>query len=472
MSKTKSKTDLADLREKVHGLYNLVGERGLYVNSNHDVFVGEHTLIKAGPAEVANYEFRLLGENGRAYSSPMLFATLTAIMKHGTMLVTGAPGIGKTTGMEFAGHFFTGTPLDDILAATIQGHPQQTEEKMIARYHTGDLIKEGKETVLPRKFLKCRVKLIDEINRLDPDKKSIILRLIDTGKAVYGDEVLIAENGPIFATANYADAGTFSMIPPELDRFDLAVVVTSPQSWDLEKIYSRSDEKINGGLAALLEIPENLRLREQDFEQIRKEIGELPKSEGINTYINFVISTIRFSEQASNDVARMTKGNAWKSLELENARFPTHPSTYTKNETSVRTARAWQRYAKALAWLTGKSKVDEESVKTVFPYVVWHKLEPSEKALQEPWKAVNDRIGFAKGLLEKIDEDWNVIKGEKLIQTYGVVCHAIDSGEYKPEKLCNLVANAIKKIAAWDNPYALTMAKHLESKHNQKVMEE
>ncbi len=458
------------LIKKFQGVYNLIGERGLYVNSNHDVFIGEQTLVKAG--EAANYEFRLLSKDGKAYASPLLFAALTSALKHGTMLITGAPGIGKTTGAEFAGHFFTGTPLDDILAATIQGHPQQTEEKMIARYHTGDLIREGKETVLPRKFLKCPVKLIDEINRMDPDKKSIILRLIDTGKAVYGDTLLTAENGPLFATANYTDAGTFSMTPPELDRFDIAVIVTSPQPWDLEKIYSRSDEKLNGGLAELLEIPENLKLTGEDYGRIRKEISELPKQEGITAYIDFVLAAIRFSEQASNDVARMTKGNAWKSLELENARFTEHPSTYTKNELSVRTARAWQRYAKALAWLTGKQEMDEESVKTVFPYATWHKLEPSDKALQMPWKAINDRIGFAKGLLEKIDEDWTNVREQPTIKIYGAASSAIDSKEYTGKKLRDIVANAIKKIAGWDHPYALTLAKHLESKYNQRVMQE
>jgi len=458
------------LRKKVQGLYSVIGDRGLYVNSNHDIFIGEQTLVKAGIA--ANYEFRLLNKGSQAYASPLLFATLTSLLKHGTMLITGAPGAGKTTGAEFAGHFFTGTSLDDILTATIQGHPQQTEEKMIARYHTGDLIKEGEETVLPRKFLQCPVKLIDEINRMDPDKKSIILRLIDTGKAVYGDTLLTAENGPLFATANYADAGTFSMTPPELDRFDIAVVVTSPQPWDLEQIYSRSDEKLNGGLAELLEIPKSLRLKESDYEKIRKEISELPKPEGITEYINFVLASIRFSEAASNDVARMTKGNAWKSLELESPRFAEHPSSYTKNELSVRTARAWQRYAKALAWFAGKQEMDEESIRTVFPYAVWHKLEPSDKALQMPWKAINDRIGFAKELLTKIDEDWTNVREEPSIKVYGAACSAIDNEKYPEKKLRNIVANAIKKIANWDDPYALTLAKHLESKYNQRVMQE
>ncbi len=455
---------MSSLRDKVIGLYDLIGARGLYVNTNHDVFIGPRNVLKAG--QNAQYEFRLLQPSGRAYASPLLFATLTSLLKHGTLLLTGAPGIGKTTGAEYTGHFFTNVPLGEILEATIQGHPQQTEEKMIARYHTGDLVKEGKETVLPRKFLRCSVKLIDEINRLDPDKLSIILRLIDTGKAVYGDTLLASVPGPLFATANYADAGTFDIPPPALDRFDAAVVVTSPQSWDLEKIYARSDDKLNGGLDELLRIPKELVLGERDFKSIRKEMTLLPMQEMLGAYMNFVLATIRFSEAASNDVVRMTKGNVLSGD--ENTHFVNHPSVYTKNELSVRTARAWQRYARALAWFAGKEQVDEESVRTVFPYVTWHKLQPSDKAVQEPWKAANDRIGFAQILLEKIDEDWTLVCGDPNIRYWATALNAIQLGA---GQLHTIVSNAISHIAQWDHPYALCLVKHLESVYNQKVMQ-
>ena len=263
-----------DLQKKVHGLYHLIGERGLYVNTNHDVFLGPQKEITAG---AANYRFRLLtaenGATGQAFASPLLFATLTSLLKHGTMLLTGAPGIGKTTGAEFAGHFFTGQPLDEIVQATIQGHPQQTQEQMVARYHTGKLVKEGEELVRWRKFVSSPVKIVDEGNRLDPDKWSLLLRGIDTNIFVYGEELMRGAEGPLFMTANYTDAGTFEIPPPAKDRFDVAVVVSSPQPWDLERIYARGDEKLNGGLAALLEIPQGMQISPSDYEGIRREIG-------------------------------------------------------------------------------------------------------------------------------------------------------------------------------------------------------
>lgn len=464
------------VREKIHALYNIINERGLYVNTNHDVFLGARDVVTAG---TAGYKFQLLQKNGQAYASPLLFAALTSLLKHGTMLLTGAPGIGKTTGAEFAGHFFTGQSLDEILQATIQGHPQQTQEQMIARYHTGKLVKDGEEVVLPRKFLSSPVKIIDEINRLDPDKISIILRLIDTGVAVYGDHVLRATEGPLFATANYTDAGTFDIPPPAKDRFDVAVVVTSPPAWDLQRIYARGDEKLNGGLTKLLEVPEELKMTENEYAAARALINALPVDSDVRNYINFTVACLRFSEAASDEVARMTKGNAWAEQDTSNLHFNDHVHTLTKNELSVRCAKAIHRYAAALAWFAGKDAVDTESVKTVFPYVVWHRLEPSEKALTDAsqQKYANDRIGFAQHLLEKIDEEWVTVQGTPQLDLHTCVMDMIATGadngtRLTNEELRNAAMNAITQLVAWDHPYALSLAKHVESAYNERVMKQ
>jgi MoxR-like ATPase len=458
-----------DLQRKVHGIYQIINERGLYVNTNHDVFLGPHDTILAG---TGNYRFRLLTtddkkKTGQAYASPLLFSTLTSLLKHGTMLLTGAPGIGKTTGAEFAGHFFTGQSLDEIMQATIQGHPQQTQEQMVARYHTGKLVREGVEEVLPRKFLSSPVKIIDEINRLDPDKISIIMRLIDTGIAVYGDTLLRSTEGPLFATANYTDAGTFDLPPPAKDRFDVATVVTSPQPWDLERIYARGDEKLNGGLAALLKIPEEVQLSPDHYERIRHEINALPFTEGVREYVQFAIASIRFSEAASSEVARMTKGNAWAETDSTTAHFATHPHALTKNELSVRTAKALTRYASALAWFSGKSAVDTESVRTVWPYCTWHKLEPSEKALNDNKEFANDRIGFAEHVLGKVDEEYATVAGVPQMQTYSDTMYMLASAKYTPAQRRTIAENAITQLCSWDSPYGLTLAKHVESMHNE-----
>ena len=459
-------------QQKVQALYHLIGERGLYVNTNYDIFTKKPEDVPLGTA----YKIPLIQNGSKAYASPLLFAALTSLLNHGTILITGAPGIGKTTGAEFAGHFFTGTPLEEILSAEIQGHPQLTEEKMVASYDIGKLLATPSEKiVIPTRFLECPVKILDEGTRTPPDVLSIIMRLVDTGKAVYGGKLLKAKPGPLFVTANYADEGTFHFTPPFLDRFDVAVIVTSPKPADLRKIRERGDEKLTGDLEKCLTIPEDLKL---DFEKIRREISNISEARAndvpvVSSFADFLYGSLRFSEVASDSLARSTKGNAWYTNQ-DNAppgHFRDAPFTYTLNELSVRTVRAMQRYAKAFAWFTGKDEVDLGDFKTVLPYLLWHKIQPSSKALTENTKFSNDRISFIEELLEKIENDYSELAGSDALKLYSSAMNVLRTGKIKDkdlnqEDIRNIVRNAISRLGGIDKPYAITLATHIASEFN------
>ncbi len=473
-----TKEDKLTEQQKVRALYNLIGERGLYVNTNFDVF--PETPEELSLAGGTGYKIPLIQEKSNTYASPLLFATLTSLLNHGTMLVTGAPGIGKTTGAEFAGHFFTGTPLEEILASEIQGHPQLTEEKMVASYDIGKLVNTGEKVVVPNRFLQCPVKILDEGNRTPADVLSIIMRLTDSGKAVYGGTLLEAKKGPLFVTANYADEGTFQFTPPFLDRFDVAVMVTSPPSWDLRKIRQRGDEKLNGDLEEAVKIPEHLRL---NFEQIRKEIKNMTQEteHGVpqmSTFADFVYSSLRFTEAASSNIVRATKGNAWQ-VNQNNAQpghFNDATFTYTLSELSVRTAQAMPRYARAFAWLNGDNIVTPIHLKTILPYLLWHKVQPTSKAITEDPLYANDRIAFIQGLATKIETDYTELTGNtNLLNNYAAALQVIRTGrigdkEIKPAQVRTIVKNAIDRIGAEDKAYAINLAHHIASEYNSSVV--
>lgn len=461
-------------RQKVLEIYNLIGSRGLFVSSNYDVFT--HPPQEAGFGTA--YRLPLITE-GKAYYSPLLFATLTSLLNHGTMLFTGAPGIGKTTGGEFAGHFFTGTPLEDILAAEIQGHPQLTEEKMIACLDIGALVQPGgKRIVIPQKFLKCPVKVIDEVNRLPPDTASILMRLVDTGLAVYQGEVLKAEPGPLFVTANYADEGTFQLTPPFLDRIDAAVMVTSPPQWDLRAIRERGDEKLNGNLQELLKVPEYLKL---DINKIRKEINQMPEAQEngvqiVSSFVDFLYGSLRFSEAASTNLSRATKGNAWYSNQdkAKPGHFQGSPHAYTLNELSMRTVKAIDRYAKAYAWINGREKVELADLKAILPYLLWHKIHPAQKAFAENETFANDRILFIEELIKKVETEYAELNSDTNIGNYHAALNVIKGEISVPdkEKRRQIVANAISALGRIDKPYAISLAQHLASEYNRRCIEQ
>ncbi len=473
MTEQEIKVDLSE-QQKVHEIYRLIGERGLYVSTSFDIMTSTPEEVQVS----GRYSVPLMQPSTQAYASPLLFAALTSLMNHGTMLITGAPGIGKTTGAEYAGHFFTGTPLEEILAAEIQGHPQLTEEKMVASYDLAKLMHEGKRVVIPAKFLQCPVKILDEGNRMPPDVASIIIRLVDTGKVVYGGELLTAKKGPLFVTANYADEGTFEFTPPFLDRFDVAVMVTSPQPWDLTKIRERGDEKLNGSLNEKLNIPEGLQL---NFGQIREEIRSLPEKQEenlnmVSAFADFVYSTLRFSEAASDNLVRATKGNLRSKSAVE-GHFASSISAYTANELSIRTVMAMNRYAKAYAWFTGKQVVDVDDLKAILPYALWHKVAPTTKGIEDNPKLMSDRLGFVRNLVGKIEGEYTKILGSDSLKNYTGALHLIrtrkfEGNELSPEQIRMVAKKAIAAIGKADAPWALTMAAHIAAEYNKRMMED
>lgn len=462
-------------REKIHSLYQLIGERGLYVNTNYDIFTKppEEVEIIQG-----RYRVPLTQLGSHAYSSPLLFAALTSLLNHGTMMVRGAPGIGKTTGCEVAGHFFTGTSLDDILQAEILGNPQLKTEDVIAGLDIAELTRPGgRKVVIPTKFLQCPVKIWDEINRTPADLVSSAMKLVDTGKAVYQGKVLQSPPGVLFATANYEDEGTFQLTPPFLDRFDVAVMVTSPQPWDLRKIRQRGDEKTNGNLDRLLQIPEELRT---NLGQVREQINGIKETTEydipqVSAFADFLYGSLRFSDIASTNLARATKGNAWQ-VTQDNAdlgHFNAGSHLYAVNELSIRTVKAMMRYAKAFAWLTGKEQVELSDLKTVLPYLLWHKIQPTRHAIANKPQSANDRISLVEEIIKIAEIEYNDMCGSPANREYALALGALETGmllekKLKDDELRTVVRNAIQRVGGIDKPYAVTMAAHLATRYNER----
>ncbi len=482
-------------QQKVKALYNLIGERGLYVSTNYDIFTQKPEEVSFGIN--SSYKIPLIQPGTSAYASPLLFAALTCLLNHGTMLLRGAPGIGKTTSAEFTGHFFSNIGLgsilpserlENILSAEIQGHPQLTEEKIVASYELGKLVTTGEREVLPTKFLECQVKILDEINRCPADILSIIMKLVDTGNAVYGGRLLKSPPGPLFATANYDDEGTFQLTPPFLDRFDVAVMVTSPQPWDLKKIIKRGDEKLNGNLERLLDVPEDLKL---DLDRIRREISNIPEEFDneipvATNFIDFFYGSLRFSEAASKNLVRATKGNAWRfkddNMPVDNApgntslgHFKDAPFNYTKSESSIRAYKAIHSYSKAFAWFSGKDYVGLADTKAILPYLLWHKIEPSQQVLTENPIFNNDRIGFIEYLIEKVDMSYNeMMSNSEMVEAYSFALYAVKNNKIGDKDLSldevrEIVKKTISKLNEVDKHYAITMAFHVATEFNERV---
>jgi hypothetical protein len=163
---------------------------------------------------------------GERFNSAILLSLITGLKK-GKELIIGEPGLGKTTSAEYVCSLIYQFPLGVIWGSEVSGHPEQTEEKIIGRPDLGKLNR-GEEDVVWTNFSQIPVKIVDEINRLPETKQSMILDGVDRGNWEYLNEMIINEEYCLFATANYQDGGTNTIIAPLVDRFDVMVESRHP----------------------------------------------------------------------------------------------------------------------------------------------------------------------------------------------------------------------------------------------------
>lgn len=253
-------------------------------------------------------------------------------------------------------------------------------------------------------------------------------------------------------------------------------MVTSPAPWDLRTIRKRGDEKLNGGVEGLVKFPDELKL---DLTQIRKEINSLPEEtesgmSQIEEFADFIYASLRFSEAASQNLARSTKGNAW-AMNQNNSpagHFSTNPHVYTVNELTIRTMKAMPRYAKAFAWFNGDGRTRLAHLKKVMPYLLWHKIQPTQTAVAENPLYSNDRIAFVEELVKKVETDYTEFMNHDVRKkSYLPALRAIKGGKLltktlTPDELRAITKNAIIKIGGIDSPWAINLANHLGSLYN------
>ena len=174
-------------------------------------FISDHLYFNRPDIEI----------KGERFNSAILFSLLTGLKK-GKELIIGEPGLGKTTSAEFVCSLIYQFPLGVIWGSEVSGHPEQTEEKIVGRPDLGKLNR-GEEDVVWTNFSQIPVKIVDEINRLPETKQSMILDGVDRGNWEYLNEMIINDEYCLFATANYQDGGTNTIIAPLVDRFDVMV---------------------------------------------------------------------------------------------------------------------------------------------------------------------------------------------------------------------------------------------------------
>ncbi len=382
-------------------------------------FISDHLYFNRPDIEI----------KGESYNSTILLSLLTGLTK-GKELIIGEPGLGKTTSAEFICSLVYQFPLGVIWGSEVSGHPEQTEEKIIGRPDLGKLNR-GEEDVVWTNFSQMPVKIVDEINRLPETKQSMILDGVDRGNWEYLNEMIINDEYCLFATANYQDGGTNTLIAPLVDRFDVIVESRYPGAnlsfligksrgkehilrhpkyeKDLyrvlkskiayEKKIPKLEEICNAFGEYVHETLEVKPLRREDRDRIRTEMGSLDLDLDASAFARMLLAELSFCERYGQ-----------KRI-VENCEEGCHYTGYLcrqiKNCASNRLPTSIKLFSQGLAWLLGDSEIDIEHVKAVMPFTLSHRIQWKDEVLSQKERAKRDdpfQIFLAKEAVKTVSQ--------------------------------------------------------------------
>ncbi|MBN2153218.1 MAG: MoxR family ATPase, partial [Candidatus Lokiarchaeota archaeon] len=414
---TQAFNDNAGLRDRVWNIINLTQANQLFVHSSQlDVQYKEKEGKKESVAT-------------RPVPEILTVCVLNALVPNSSMLLVGGHGGAKTTLIKLLGRMFTGKSLDDIEEGILRGHPQLTEEKILATLDLPKLMK-GEEVVKWRRFVQDFWKIIDEVNRMTPYAQNILLSLLAEQRVKFYDASYPVSQFCLFATMNPQDAGTFDLPVPFLDRFGISLPFSMPTTNDLSLILKSKDTKLFGydefmQVPPILTVEEMMRIwRLVDAQKITEEAEE---------FIHAIVREFSVCDRINKGVSgeKEVGPDLCADCHLNTSKVVCNKVTTIL---SVRAAKDLQRYVKALAWLMGVP-ADIYLVLTVAPYVIQHRVKyVSTEASQGPY--FGDKMRFTRMLL-------GIVRDRFLLRREAMeIMNAIKKGEALEDALDTLAAYA------------------------------
>jgi MoxR-like ATPase len=345
-----------------------------------------------------------------ALSSFILFPLLNLPIGRRVEIV-GGPGRGKTSVATLMS-LLTGRSLAETRRDIQHGHPQMTVHDLLGAPLPSNLIKAdtAREVRLEwRGWLRARVKIIDEYNRIPTKTQSVLLSLLGDGYAEMYEQTLEVGPSAWYLTANDdLGGGTFPVIEALKDRID-AVVVSAPfQMEHLDLLIERvaRDEHPEA------HVPADIVFSGAELERMAAEIRAVAFGAELKDLAGFVLGQLEFCRRASDRLDYMNKdtlhlaGKRTGQVCNEDCPLDRQSSlcAQVENGVSPRALQALVHFTQALAYFLGRKAVELNDLKQVLPWVLLEKLRPN---LQSPFfekdenrVLLTDRVSWIQTLFD------------------------------------------------------------------------
>ncbi len=254
---------------------------------------------------------------------------LIALLARGHALVTGPPGIGKTTlahtlATSLSGSFRRVQFTPDLLPSDILGYQLYRQQSGEFEFIPGPVF--------------ANLVLADEINRASPRTQSSLLEAMNEAQVTI-DGVTHDLPHPFLVVATQNDSystGTFPLPEPQLDRFLISIPMSLPDKVTQIQILQQHAQRNNGFDAQPV-------IAIDQLIQLQAETTRVQISEATQRYLLSLCQTIRTNLGQDHAV-------------------------------STRATLALQRASQACAVIDQQSAVHPDHIQAIFPHVLRHRL--------------------------------------------------------------------------------------------------
>jgi MoxR-like ATPase len=384
------------LRDKVRLVYTEIPAQGVYYNSRGAM------------------EFTYKGADSKVHKSyldPMTSAVIVnALVPKSGVIFRGGHGGGKTTLVQKVAHMMTGIDETEIARAMIRGNDDQNVNTLLATLRFGKLMTTGEEEVIWRKFVQSYVKIIDEVNRFPPPAQNALFEILNKGAAEFCDEYTEIEDFMFFATENPKDPGTYPLSKPFLDRFSFCVPAPQiPTASDQYLLADRPDDKLVGiTVKQVMSLDELKKAKKAISEDIKMSSDALIYS----IYLTQAIASCARGDYFDKAHSEIAVGERCK-----NCGYNTNVAVCKMTEKGIsgRAFLDFQRWGKAYSWFLNAfedaemPQVQLETIQTIAPYLMYHRVEPSESLLaKDPY--YGRRLALLQDLVTRATQAYATVK--------------------------------------------------------------